>query len=200
MFSLRGGLIVAAATALFVPASASAQVLGGVGIGFGTQQQLGPPPAGVLLHQQYMQLYGLPTSFLQGTVNNGGGAAAIPPYGYGGGYGFGGAPRFYGANYQRNIAAMQAYQAAAMQNYYATGGYAMNPYAAPATAPGTYGSFATAGTPTQPTFGQSPTASRQTTPSFGGFGLTSTANPFLTDLKKDDKKKDEKKDDKKEDK
>jgi hypothetical protein len=198
MLSLSRGSILAAMF-LLAPATASAQVVGGgflpgVGIGFGTQQQLGPPPAGVMLHQQYMQLYGLPTSFLQGTVNNGGGAGVFPGYGgFGGGYG--GFPRYFGVNYQRNMAALQALQMyqqqAALQQAYAAG-YGMNPYAAQAPAANPYAgtSFGSYSAGQQPQFAQSALTTR-TTPTFGGFGLNNTANPFITNgLKKDDKKED----------
>lgn len=199
MFSLsRGGLILALAAVLLLPMAASAQIgfgVPGIGIGGigGMGQQLGPPPAGVLLHQQYMQLYGLPTSFLQGQVNNGGGVGILGGYGYG----YGGFPRYFGVNYQRNLAALQAlqaYQAAAMHNYY--GGYGLsNPYytlsapAASSASTPTYSSFGISAN--QPSFGQSSLATRTIgTPTFGGFGLSNTANPFITDQKKDEKKED----------
>jgi hypothetical protein len=200
-------LAVVAAALLIIPATASAQVgigvpgigIGGLGLG-GGQQQLGPPPAGVLLHQQYMQLYGLPVNFTQGQITNGGGAA-VGLGGYGGG--FGGYPGYYGANYQRTMAAMnylQAYRAATMYNPYYSGYYGMgNPYAAPAyasppaqsasSAAPTYSSFGIASQ--QPNFGPSSLTTRNnSTPSFGGFGLSNTANPFFPDLKKDEKEED----------
>jgi hypothetical protein len=150
-----------------------------------------------LLHQQYMQLYGLPTSFLQSTVNNGGGAGF--PGAYGGGYG--GFPGYYGVNYQRNLAALQAYQAyyaaSAMQNAY-YGRYGPAPAitsAAPSSsASNSYGSFGISGTSLQPTFAQLTNRSNDA-PRFVGFGLTNTANPFLSgDVKRDEKKEEQKAD------
>lgn len=206
MFSLPRSLILAALTAICLPAMASAQILPlppapypypaplppvpaypyggyplGLGLGLTQQQQLGPPPAGVLLHQQYMQLYGLPTSFLNNGINNGGRAGAFPGA-YGGYPGYGGIPRYFGANYQRNLAAMQAYQSYA-------------------SAQNNYGSFGLSGGTYQPTFGQSQVSSTATTtPQFSGFGLSNTANPFIPTTanpsnpysteKKDDVKKD----------
>jgi hypothetical protein len=184
MISLPRSLIIAALIAIGLPAIASAQILPpapypypyptpaypaypyggyplglGLGIGLTQQQQLGPPPAGVLLHQQYMQLYGLPTSF-QGSINNGG-RAGILPGAYGGYPGYGGIPRYFGANYQRNLAAMQAAQVYA-------------------SAQGNYGSFGLSGGTYQPTFNQSPLNSTvHTAPQFSGFGLSNTANPFI---------------------
>lgn len=206
MFSLAKSLVFVTFVALCLPATVSAQILPplppvpppfpppppippipafpglGLGAGLTQQQQLGPPPAGVLLHQQYMQLYGLPTSFLNSGTNNGGRAGAFP--GYGGGYPGYGAPGYYGVNYQRNLAAWQA--------YYRTSGYATNP-----TFTGSFGMSISS--PQQPSFSQSALTSNPS-PSFSGFGLSNTANPFSTSTSKKDENKDEKKDGKKEDK
>lgn len=196
-YAILGGV----AALLFAPGSASAQVFAGLGINSTLGSQLAAPPAGVGLHQQYMQLYGLPTTFTQaGQVNNGGQAGIFP----GGGYG--GVPRYFGVNYARRLAAAQA-QAYYNNLYNNTGygkvggGYYQPPtpnYNSPSQSsqPTSYQSFGMASA-NPPTFNQLAQLSNRPSPGFGGFGLTSTANPFLPNQNKDEKKE-EKKDDMKE--
>ena len=197
MVRILSGLA-AAGLLLAMPQSASAQFGGGGFGGIGGQQQmgltynpqLGPPPAGVFLHQQYMQLYGLPVNFQAGNQqmfnNNQAGGGGYPGGGFPGGY-----PGFNGVNYQRQLAAMRMqaayYNAAAAYNNYNN-----NNNQRPA-------SFGTGSLSNyQPSFAtQSSPGLSNTSTGFSGFGLN-TANPFVASdpAKKDETKKDEtKKDD-----
>jgi hypothetical protein len=194
----RTAALLTAAFVVLSPTNGFSQV---AGIGLtglnGGGSQLGPPPAGVMLHQQYMQLYGLPVNFTQGQTSNGGGQAPIIG-GYGGYPGGGG--RFYGVNYQRNMMAAQAYMAAMrhqqyMQAYGLNGMNAPAPAQQPSAAGGSFGMSQSRGpNPFAGTFSsQEPTETR-----FRGFGFAgqqsfSTLAPLTN---RDEDKKEEKKESK----
>jgi hypothetical protein len=188
--------LVAAAFVVLNPANGFGQVAGiglnGMGGGGG---QLGPPPAGVMLHQQYMQLYGLPVNFTQGQVSNGGGQAPLVG-GFGGGYGGFGGGRFFGVNYQRNMMAAQAYMAAARHQQYMQA-YGMNNQFAPAPAAAQQpaasgGSFGMSQSRGPNPFSSSFTSQDPSEPRFRGFGFAGQQQ-LNTLTSREEAKKEEKK-------
>jgi hypothetical protein len=202
---LRTAAVFTLGAMLWLPAQVHAQLGGGVG-GVGLQGlsgagQFGAPPAGVGLHQQYMQLYGLPVNFTQGATNNGGAQGIFPGYGgYGGGLG----GRFYGVNYQRQRMAAQYLQMLRFQQqqqmYYsqnAYNAYPTQPTAGTSAAPSVGFGMSQGNTYQQPFFSTTPTSANT---QFRGFGLASTIGTPLPALSTSQEKKDQEQKDKEQDK